>query len=70
MLEKFVLLMAVLLGPPDQHPTVYDLKIMIGGASRASVRIQGQAQHQPNMPEDLVGIFQPDFTRAVDRFSP
>ena len=61
MLYQWLVLLYVTLGPQYQHTTVYEINILVKESDWLSLRLCTQAQHQPNIPADLIQPVQTEF---------
>ena len=64
MLEQWLVMVTVLLGPQERHPTVIELATLLEAADEVNSRLRFQAASKPDMPTDLVRIIQTDFNES------
>ena len=58
MLEQWLVLITVLLGPQERHPAVFDLKTLLGSAEEVNSLLRAQAEVQQDTPAALVRLVQ------------
>ena len=64
MLEQWLVLLDVILGPPEPHPAIYKLSFLVEAADKISERLHAQAHHQPDMPVTLIHIVQMELNES------
>ena len=64
MLEQWLVLIDVILGPPEPHPAIYKLSVLVEVADNVSARLHAQAHHQPDMPEMLIHLVQTELKES------
>ena len=70
MLEQWLVVVTVLLGPQERHPAVFKLATLLEAANEVNSRLRTQAGAQQDMPAALVRLIQSSLTRASEKFSP
>ena len=53
-LEQWLVVVTVLLGPQERHPALFELAILLEAADEVNSRLQVQASIQQDIPADLV----------------
>ena len=53
-LEQWIVVVTVLLGPKERHPAVFELATLLAAAGKVNSRLQAQAAVQQNMLAALV----------------
>ena len=64
MLEQWLVLLDVILGPPEPHPAIYKLSVLVEAADKISARLHAQAHHQPGMPATLIHLIQTELNKS------
>ena len=64
MLEKWLLVVTVLLGPQERHPEVFELATLLEAANEVNSRLRAQAGAQQDMPAVLVRLIQTEFNES------
>ena len=64
MIEQWLVLLDVILGPPELHPAVHELSVLVEAAEEVSTRICAQSQHQPGMPAALICLVHTEFNES------
>ena len=54
MLEQWLVVVTVLLGPPERHPAVLELATLLEAANEVNSLLRAQAGAQQDMPATLV----------------
>ena len=57
-LEQWLVLIDIILGPPELHPDSVKLSIIMEAAEEVSEFLRAQAYHQPDMPAPLIHLVQ------------
>ena len=63
-LEQWLIVVTVLLGPQECHPAVFELATLLAAAEEVNPRLRGQAAVQQDMPAALVQIIQSEFNES------
>ena len=61
MLEQWLVIVTVLLGPQERHPTVFELATLLEAADEVNSRLRAQEAVQQYMPAALVQLIQTGF---------
>ena len=64
MLEQWLVVVTVLLGPQERHPTVFELTTLLAAAKEINSSLRAQAVVQQDMPAALVRIIQTDYNES------
>ena len=48
------MLLDVILAPPELHPAVHELIVLVNAAEEVSAHLRAQAHQQPDMPATLI----------------
>ena len=54
MLEQWLVVVTVLIGPQERHPKVFELATLLEAAAEVNSRLRSQAETQQDMPAALV----------------
>ena len=55
-LEQWLVVVTVLLGPQELHPTVFELATLLEAANEVNSRLRSQAGSQQDMPAALIRL--------------
>ena len=64
MLEQWLVVVTVLLGPQERHPEVFELATLLGAANEVNSHLRAQAGSQQDMPAALVRLIQKEFNES------
>ena len=64
MLEQWLVLLDVILGPKEPHPAVYKLSVLVEAEDEISARLHVQTHHQPDMPVNLIHLVQTELNKS------
>ena len=64
MLDQWLIVMTVLLGPQEHQPTVFELATLLVAAEVVNSRLQAQATVQQYMPAALVRLIKHEFNES------
>ena len=64
MLEKWLVVTTVLLGPQDRHPAVFELATLLAAADEVKSCLLSQAAVQQDMPAALVRLIQTEYKES------
>ena len=64
MLEQWLVLVTVLLGPQERHPAVFELATLIEAVNEVNSRLRAQTGAQQDMPTALVRLIQTEFNES------
>ena len=70
MLEQWLVVVTVLLGPQERHPAVFELATLLEAADEVNSRLRAQAGANKTRWPPSSDSFKPSSTRASDKFSP
>ena len=56
MLEQWLVVVTLLLGPQERHPSVFELATLLEAADKVNSRLRAQAAAQQDMPVALVRL--------------
>ena len=68
MLEQWLVVVTVLLGPQERHPEVFELATLLEAANEVNSHLRTQAGSQQDMPADLVRLIQTEFNESFRKF--
>ena len=57
-------MVAVLLGPQERHPSVFELATLLEAADKVNSRLRAQAADQQDIPTAFVRIIQTEFNES------
>ena len=64
MLEQWIVVVTVLLGTHEFHPTVFELATLLEAANEVNSRLRAQTGSQQDMPAALVRLIQTEFNES------
>ena len=64
MLEQWLVIVTVLLGPQEHQPAVFKLATFLGAANEVNSRLRSLARSQQDMPAALVRLIQNEFNES------
>ena len=64
MLEQWLVVVTVLLGPQERHPSVFELATLLEAGDEVNPRLRAQAAFQQDIPEALVQLIQNEFNKS------
>ena len=64
MLEQWLVVVTVLLGPQERHPAVFELATLLEAANEVNPLLRAQVGAQQDMPAALVRLVQTDFNES------
>ena len=64
MLEQWLVVMTVLLGPQERHPAVFELATLIEAVNEVNFRLRAQTGAQQDMPTALVRLIQTELNES------
>ena len=64
MLDQWLVVVIVLLGPQEYHPAVFELATLLTSADEVNSRLQAQAAVQQDIPAALVRLIQTEFNES------
>ena len=67
MLEQWLLVVKVLLGPHECHPPVFKLATLLEAANEVNSRLRAQEGAQQDMPAALVRLIQTEFNKSFQK---
>ena len=68
MLEQWLVLLHIILGLPELHPSVHKLSVLVNTAGEVSACLRTQAHQKPDMPAALIHIVQTEFNESFRQF--
>ena len=63
-MQQWSVLLDVILGPLETHPTIYELTRLIDVAKEVNYRLQAQVKIKKNIPEDLIRLIKDDLDES------
>ena len=63
-LNQWIVLLDLILGPPDLHPEVHDLSVLVDTAKEVSARLRAQSHQQPDTLSALIHLIQTEFNES------
>ena len=63
-LEQWLVVVTVLLGPQERHPAVFELATLLEAAHEVNSHLNAQAGAQQDMPAALVRLIQKEFNES------
>ena len=67
MLEQWIVLPGVIIGPLELHPAVHKLIVLVEAAEEVSARLRVQVHQQPYIPEALIRLVQKEFNKSFQK---
>ena len=64
MLEQWLVVVTVLLGPQERHPSVFELATLLEAADKVNSRLRAQVAAQQDMPAALIRLIQTEFNKS------
>ena len=64
MLEQWLVVVTVLLGPQERHPALFELSTLLKASNEVNSRLHAQAGAQQDMPSALVRLIQTEFNKS------
>ena len=67
-LEQWLVMVTVLLGPQERHPAVFELATLLEAVDEVNSCLGAQSGAQQDMPDALVRLIQTDFNERFQQF--
>ena len=67
MIEQWLVLLDIILGPPELHPSVHGLSILVEAAEEVSTHLLAQSYQQPDMPTALLCLVLAEFNENLSQ---
>ena len=64
MLEQWLIVVKVLLGPEEHHPAVFELSKLLEASNEVNSRLRAQVGAQQDIPAALVRLIQTEFNKS------
>ena len=64
-LEQWLVVVTVLLGPQERHPAVFELATLLEAENEVNSRLRAQSGAQQDMPAALVRLIQTEFNESL-----